>query len=85
MKSYVYVNRLVLLTSLCVSALLGCNPEENPITTSSVALLTTPLGQVITGDAGKTLYFFAGDAAGTPTCTGGAQTPSPLSIRKRLP
>lgn len=69
MKSYVYVNRLLLLTFFCMSALLGCSREENLIAASSLNLTTTPLGQVITGDAGKTLYFFAGDAAGTPTCT----------------
>ncbi|WP_018617685.1 hypothetical protein [Spirosoma luteum] len=71
MKTFVYVNRLALLTFVCAGSLLGCSQEENPTTVASLELLSTSLGQVITGDAGKTLYFFAGDAAGTANCTGG--------------
>ena len=70
MKSFIYVNRILLLTAVCTSALVGCKEEENPTTVASLELLATPLGQVITGDAGKTLYFFAGDAAGTANCNG---------------
>ncbi len=69
MKSFVYVNPLAVLTFLCAGSLIGCSQEENPTTVASLELLSTPLGQVITGDAGKTLYFFARDAAGTANCT----------------
>jgi predicted lipoprotein with Yx(FWY)xxD motif len=35
-------------------------------------------GAVLTDNSGKTLYFFASDVAGTPTCTGGCETLWPL-------
>jgi predicted lipoprotein with Yx(FWY)xxD motif len=78
MKSFIYVNRLAVLTLLCAGSLLGCSQEENPTTVASLELLSTPLGQVITGDAGKTLYFFAGDAAGMANCTGGCASTWPI-------
>lgn len=70
MKSSFYANRLLVITGLMVIALLGCK-EDNPTTvTPTLELRTTSLGSVITGDGGKTLYFFAPDVSGTSSCTG---------------
>lgn len=82
MKSFIYVNRWLLLTAVCTSALVGCKEEENPTTVASLELLATPLGQVITGDVGKTLYFFAGDAAGTANCMGACNDTWPIFYKE---
>ena len=84
MKSFVYLNRSLLLTAVLASALMGCKEEGNPTIVASLNLLSTPLGQVITGDAGKTLYFFAGDASGTATCTGGCTSTWPIFYQETL-
>lgn len=71
MKSSVYSSRLFLMTGLLVVALLGCK-EENPTTIPGpdLALATTSVGSVLTGEGGKSLYFFASDVAGDATCSG---------------
>ncbi|GAB4015013.1 hypothetical protein [Spirosoma koreense] len=69
MNSSFFASRLLVVTALLVVALLGCN-EENPTTVPTLALRTTSLGEVITGDNGKTLYVFAPDVTGASSCTG---------------
>ena len=84
MKPFVYINRLVLLTTLSVVILLSCKDEENPTTVSSVAIGTTTLGNVLTGEGGKTLYFFAPDVAGDATCSGTCKDTWPVFYQETL-
>ncbi len=70
MKNCLYVNRLVLLTGLLMVALFGCDQENPTIVSPDVSLKTSPLGGIMTGDGGKTLYFFAPDVAGISSCSG---------------
>lgn len=70
MKRIVHVNRSLVATLMLVVALFGCS-KENPVTVSSdVAVNSSSVGNVMTGEGGKTLYFFAGDVAGDATCSG---------------
>lgn len=83
MKSFVYTNRLVLTTALFVVTLIGCK-EDNPITTpsSDLAVGTTSLGSVITGEGGKTLYFFGPDVAGESACSGTCRDTWPIFYKE---
>nr|AFS18501.1 hypothetical protein [Flavobacterium sp. MTN11] len=56
-------------------------PTTPPVTNNNkgIQLATdAKFGSVLTDKDGKTLYFFASDAAGIPTCTGGCETAWPL-------
>lgn len=70
MRNCLYSNRLVLLTGLLMVALFGCDQENPTIVSPDVSLKTSPLGSIMSGDGGKTLYFFAPDVAGTSNCSG---------------
>lgn len=54
---------------LLIGAALACK-QDNAAPAPDLALGTTSLGKVMTGEAGKTLYFFAADANGSANCTG---------------
>ncbi len=64
-----------LLTATWVMAVsLSCTDKTSvapPAPTNDVGVKETSLGKVLTDASGKTLYFFAKDVAGTPTCAGG--------------
>lgn len=77
MHSFSFLRRPLLLTALLVTTLLACN-EENPITVPDVSLFATPLGDVMTGPSGRTLYVFAPDADGKANCTGNCAGAWPL-------
>lgn len=70
MKRIVYVNRSLVATAMLVVALFGCSKENPIISSSDVAVNSSSIGTVMTGEGGKTLYFFAGDGAGDATCSG---------------
>ena len=83
MKSSVFVNRLALITTFLVVALVGCKKDDNPATSSpDLALATTSIGSVITGEGGKTLYFFGPDVAGDATCSGGCRDTWPIYYKE---
>ncbi|MFD2582883.1 hypothetical protein ACFSR6_10305 [Pedobacter vanadiisoli] len=76
-----------LLAVVCIAIVLtACkkNSSDEPTTppannNKGIQLATdTKFGSVLTDKDGKTLYFFASDAAGTPTCVGGCETAWPL-------
>lgn len=69
MKPSVYMNYFLVLSALLMGILQACQ-EENPTTIPDLELSATPLGRVLTGVGGKTLYFFAPDVAGEATCSG---------------
>ncbi len=77
MHSSSFLRRPLLLSALLVTTLLACN-EENPITVPDVSLFATPLGDVMTGPSGRTLYVFAPDADGKANCTGNCAGTWPL-------
>jgi len=77
MHSFSFLRRPLLLSALLVTTLLACN-EENPITVPDVSLFATPLGDVMTGPSGRTLYVFAPDADGKANCTGNCAGTWPL-------
>ena len=83
MKSSIHSRRSVLITTLLMVALMGCHKDE--ITTTpgpDLALGTTTLGSVLTGEGGKTLYFFAPDVAGDATCSGGCKDTWPVFYKE---
>jgi predicted lipoprotein with Yx(FWY)xxD motif len=84
MKSSVYSSRLLALTALVVVALFGCSKDDNtPATEPDLGLgTTTTLGKVLTGEGGKTLYFFAADAAGDANCSGACKDTWPVYYKE---
>ncbi|QMW01803.1 hypothetical protein [Spirosoma foliorum] len=84
MKLFIYANRFVVLTSFLIVTLLSCKDEENPTTVASVEVSTTTLGKVLTGEGGKTLYFFAPDVAGDATCSGTCRDNWPIFYQENL-
>ncbi|WP_461075446.1 hypothetical protein [Spirosoma flavus] len=84
MRTSYFVKRLPVLTALLMIALWSCK-EENPTTVgggTDLSLATTSLGNVIAGENGKTLYFFAPDVTGTSSCTGGCATTWPVFYKE---
>lgn len=77
-----------LLAVVCIAMVFtACkkNSSDQPTTTpvpnnnKGIQLATdAKFGSVLTDKNGKTLYFFANDAGGTPTCTDGCETAWPL-------
>lgn len=72
-----------LLAALCIamvfSACKKSSSDDAAANKKGIQLATdAKFGSVLTDKDGKTLYFFASDAAGTPTCTGGCETAWPL-------
>jgi len=53
-------------------------PEPVPQKKGIQLASSTTFGTVLTDKDGKTLYFFASDVAGTPTCSGGCEAIWPL-------
>jgi len=82
----IYLNRS-LLAVLCIAVVFtACkkSSSDGPTTPTTnnnkgIQLATdAKFGSVLTDKDGKTLYFFANDAAGMPTCVGGCETTWPL-------
>ncbi|MBN9296005.1 MAG: hypothetical protein J0I41_03290 [Filimonas sp.] len=66
----------------CVTGMLAsCSKDNNsqPVTSKAVQLkANATLGTILTDRDGKTLYYFANDAGGTNTCTGGCEAVWPV-------
>lgn len=56
---------------LFVALVTGCKDKDST-PANDVDLGTTTLGSVLTGESGKTLYFFANDVTGVSSCTSAA-------------
>ena len=82
MKPFLYVNRLLFTTAFLIVALMGCNEENPTIVSPDLALKSSPLGTVLTGEGGKTLYFFAVDVAGDANCSGGCTDTWPIFYKE---
>ncbi len=70
MHSFLTKTRSLSLAALLIVGSLACKDQVNPVTTTDINLETTTLGRVLTGDGGRTLYFFATDADGKANCSG---------------
>ena len=83
--------------SFAMSVLSSCSKDNNnPVTppvdtvgttpkgTGVMIANTTKFGAVLTDSLGKTLYFFANDAAGVSTCTGGCIAAWPVFYKEVL-
>ena len=69
MKSSIYVSRLVLATLFIVMTLVGC-VQDHTVPQSDLMLASSSIGNVLTGEGGKTLYVFGRDVAGDANCAG---------------
>jgi len=71
-----------LFAVLCIALVItsSCKKSADNTTSKKGIQLATDakFGTIITDNSGKTLYMFANDAAGVPTCTGGCETVWPL-------
>lgn len=76
MHLYIKVTRSVVGVILLAVAAIACSDHVAPAT-PSLALGTTSLGRVITGEGGRTLYFFAPDVDGRSNCNGACATTWP--------
>lgn len=82
MKPSFYVTRLLFSTVLLVAALSGCDQENPTIVSPDLAVKSSALGNVLTGEGGKTLYFFAADVAGDANCSGGCKDTWPVFYKE---
>ena len=63
--------RLVTLTAALLCLVIACKKEETPAAPKpDIQVNSTTLGNVLTDQSGKTLYFFAADASGKSACSG---------------
>ncbi len=86
MNSFTYKSRLMVLAALLTILAASCKDDnENPDTIGpDVLLKPTSLGSVLTGERGKTLYFFAPDANGKSNCTGTCNDTWPVYYKESL-
>jgi predicted lipoprotein with Yx(FWY)xxD motif len=82
MSIYVKKNLLALLCLglICAVSCKKDKPkEEEQVQKKGIQLATdAKFGTILTDSAGRTLYMFATDVAGTPSCSGGCETIWPL-------
>ncbi len=79
-KPVIYSNNIKLIVHLCIAFIIfliipGCSKSDNtPSSPIEVQLSTNAsLGNILIDKDGRTLYYFANDASGTSTCTGGCE------------
>lgn len=82
MKPFLHLNKLLLVTAFFTLALFGCDEENPTIVSPDLAVKTTSLGNVLTGEGGKTLYFFATDVAGDANCAGTCKDNWPIFYKE---
>lgn len=81
MKPYLISLRIFVLASVLLFQ--SCSKDEDTQPAASGILVNnTSLGNVLTDEAGRTLYFFANDANGTSTCTGNCLANWPVFYRE---
>ncbi|GAB3034946.1 hypothetical protein [Spirosoma pulveris] len=82
MKRIVYVNPSLVAALLLIVVLFSCKEENPAVVSPAISLATSSVGTVMTGEGGKTLYFYAGDAAGDGTCTGTCKDNWPIFYKE---
>lgn len=82
MHYFAYPSRWLFVISLLTLSVVGCKDDEPATPAPDLALGTTSLGRVLTGEGGKTLYFFANDADGKANCTGNCLTNWPIFYKE---
>ncbi|RIV22536.1 hypothetical protein DYU11_16100 [Fibrisoma montanum] len=76
--------RYLTLAVLLGAGTLACQNDDNTTPAPDVALATTSLGTILTGDGGKTLYVFSPDVGGNSTCSGQCKTNWPVFFKETL-
>ena len=74
-------SKIIAVTLLAASLLPGCSKDKGNGNTDTVSVqlrTDATLGSVLTDGSGHTLYYFANDAAGENSCTGGCETLWPV-------
>jgi len=82
----IYLKRNLLAVACMAMVITACKknsaeeptPEPTPQKKGIQLANSTTFGAVLTDKDGKTLYFFASDVAGTPTCSGGCEAIWPI-------
>ncbi|GAB3548125.1 hypothetical protein [Spirosoma fluminis] len=82
MNSFAAKSRLVLASAMLTVVTLACKEDNPALPTDDIGLATTSVGKVLTGENGKTLYFFASDVAGQANCTGGCKDVWPVFYKE---
>ncbi|GAB3505647.1 hypothetical protein GCM10027341_37600 [Spirosoma knui] len=82
MNSFAAKSRLLLASAMLTVVTLACKEDNPALPTDDIGLATTSVGKVLTGENGKTLYFFASDVAGQATCTGGCKDVWPIFYKE---
>jgi predicted lipoprotein with Yx(FWY)xxD motif len=77
------LNTLILLFALSWAS---CNEDDNPVQPGPLVQLAnhSTYGDYLTDQNGRTLYFFANDALGQNTCTGGCEPLWPIFYAENL-
>lgn len=81
MHSFTKAIRSITGAALLAFATIACSDHLNP-TGPDLGLATTSLGRVMTGEGGRTLYFFAPDVDGKSNCNGGCATTWPVFYKE---
>lgn len=76
--------RSLTLAALLTVAAFACKQDDSAPPAPDLALATTSLGQVLTGEGGRTLYFFAPDANGSANCSGTCKDNWPVFFKESL-
>ena len=78
-----FASRSLMLLALLTMAAVACKKDDNTPPAPDLAVgTTTTLGKVLTGESGKTLYFFAADVAGDANCTGTCKDTWPVFYKE---
>ncbi|WP_234735699.1 hypothetical protein [Tellurirhabdus bombi] len=81
MKPYLVSLRIVFLASIFLFQSCSKDEETQPAA-SGISINNTSLGNVLTDETGRTLYFFANDVDGASTCKGNCLTNWPVFYRE---
>lgn len=76
-------SRTVLLAVSIAAIAIACS-DHQPAPTADIVLTQTSLGQVLTGQGSRTLYFFAPDASGNSNCAGQCRETWPIFYDETL-
>lgn len=82
MQLFAYASRWLLVLTCLTLSVMACKSDDSATPATDLALGTTSLGRVLTGEGGKTLYFFSNDADGKANCAGNCLTNWPVFFKE---
>jgi predicted lipoprotein with Yx(FWY)xxD motif len=77
MYSFINPARLMVVAAVLTLSIVSCK-QTNTTPAPDLAIGSTSLGNVLTAESGRTLYFFAPDANGNANCTGACRDTWPI-------